>query len=141
MITSIIKVKRGQKGYGLSLMCRGADKYEAKDTGIFVSRVLPGGQSEKGGLRLANIIFFFCKSDSTDAYFVTTIIISTYYPDRENDKVIAINNIQPRTVEEAVGIIKDAGKYVMIEVFRETDQSQPYHPEQQKVRIFVKSYF
>ena len=51
MITSIIKVKRGQKGYGLSLMFRGADKYETKDTGIFVSRVLPGGQSEKGGLR------------------------------------------------------------------------------------------
>lgn len=51
MITSIIKVKRGQKGYGLSLMFRGADKYEPKDTGIFVSRVLPGGQSEKGGLR------------------------------------------------------------------------------------------
>ena len=51
MKTLVIKVKRGSKGYGLSLVFRGLDKYQEKDTGIFVSRVLPGGQSERGGLR------------------------------------------------------------------------------------------
>ena len=59
-----------------------------------------------------------------------------YYVYRENDKVIAINNIQPRTVEEAVGTIKDAGKYIMIEVFRETEQqTQPFHSVQYKVEL------
>ena len=59
-----------------------------------------------------------------------------YYVYRENDKVIAINNIQPRTVEEAVGTIKDAGKYIMIEVFREPEQqTQPFHSVQYKVEL------
>ena len=51
METTLIRVKRGQKGFGLSLVFRGLDKYEEKDTGIFVSKVLRGGASEKGGLR------------------------------------------------------------------------------------------
>ena len=29
--------------FGLSLIYRGLDKYEEKDTGIFVARVVPGG--------------------------------------------------------------------------------------------------
>ena len=51
MKTLIVKVKRGPKGFGLSLVYRGLDKYQEKDTGVFVSRVLSGGQSEKYGLR------------------------------------------------------------------------------------------
>lgn len=51
MKTSLIKVKRGQKGYGLSLVYRGPDKYEEKDLGVFVSRVVAGGQAERYGLR------------------------------------------------------------------------------------------
>ena len=51
MKTSLIKVKRGQKGYGLSLVYRGPDKYEEKDLGVFVSRVVAGGQAERNGLR------------------------------------------------------------------------------------------
>ena len=56
MKTSLIKVKRGQKGYGLSLVYRGPDKYEEKDLGVFVSRVVAGGQAERYGLRLGTVI-------------------------------------------------------------------------------------
>ena len=39
-----IAVERDAKGgFGLSLIYRGLDKYEEKDTGIFVARVVPGG--------------------------------------------------------------------------------------------------
>ena len=38
-----ITVDRGSRGFGLSLIYRGLDKYEEKDTGIFVARVVPGG--------------------------------------------------------------------------------------------------
>ena len=49
---------------------------------------------------------------------------------REGDKVIAINNMAPRTVEDAVTIIRDAGKHIQVEVVSEADrlqagQSQP----------------
>ena len=40
-----ITVDRGSRGFGLSLIYRGLDKYEEKDTGIFVARVVPGGKS------------------------------------------------------------------------------------------------
>ena len=39
-----ITVDRGSRGFGLSLIYRGLDKYEEKDTGIFVARVVPGGE-------------------------------------------------------------------------------------------------
>ncbi len=39
-----IVVDRGSRGFGLSLIYRGLDKYEEKDTGIFVARVVPGGE-------------------------------------------------------------------------------------------------
>jgi len=38
-------VERGSRGFGLSLIYRGLDKYEEKDTGIFVARVVPGGRN------------------------------------------------------------------------------------------------
>ena len=38
-----ITVDRGSRGFGLSLIYRGLDKYDEKDTGIFVARVVPGG--------------------------------------------------------------------------------------------------
>ena len=40
-----ITVDRGSRGFGLSLIYRGLDKYEEKDTGIFVARVVPGGKT------------------------------------------------------------------------------------------------
>ena len=43
---------------------------------------------------------------------------------REGDKVIAINNMAPRTVEEAVTIIRDAGKHIQVEVVSEADRLQ-----------------
>ena len=43
---------------------------------------------------------------------------------REGDKVIAINKIAPRTVEEAVTIIRDAGKSIQVEVISEVDRLQ-----------------
>ena len=51
MKSSLIRVKKGQKGYGLSLVYRGPDKYEEKDLGVFVSRIVAGGQAERYGLR------------------------------------------------------------------------------------------
>ena len=38
---------------------------------------------------------------------------------RENDRIISINNMSPRTVEDAVTIIRDAGKHVQVEVLRD----------------------
>ena len=46
-----ITVERGSRGFGLSLIYRGLDKYEEKDTGIFVARVVPGGQAARYGVR------------------------------------------------------------------------------------------
>ncbi|XP_059094822.1 lamin-C-like isoform X2 [Tigriopus californicus] len=46
-----ITVDRGSRGFGLSLIYRGLDKYEEKDTGIFVARVVPGGQAARYGVR------------------------------------------------------------------------------------------
>ena len=43
---------------------------------------------------------------------------------REGDKVIAINNMAPRTVEDAVTIIRDAGKHIQVEVVSEADRLQ-----------------
>jgi len=86
----VIQVDRGSKGFGLSLIYRGLDKYEEKDTGIFVARVVPGGQAANFGVR-------------------------------ENDKIISINNKTPRNVDEAVGIIKEAGKSIKLVVVRQEE--------------------
>ena len=43
----VIQVERGPRGFGLSLIYRGLDKYEEKDIGLFVARVVPGGQSAR----------------------------------------------------------------------------------------------
>eukprot|EP00092_Neocalanus_flemingeri_P070020 GFUD01085895.1.p2 GENE.GFUD01085895.1~~GFUD01085895.1.p2 ORF type:complete len:234 (-),score=53.29 GFUD01085895.1:289-885(-) len=52
----VIQVDRGSRGFckslfGLSLIYRGLDKYEEKETGIFVARVVPGGQAAKFGVK------------------------------------------------------------------------------------------
>ena len=44
---------------------------------------------------------------------------------RENDRVVAINNVVPRTVEEAVATIREAGKHIQVEVVRGAGQLQP----------------
>ena len=105
MRSRVIQVDRGSRGFGLSLIYRGLDKYEEKETGIFVarfeivkiglsvvlyfifSRVVPGGQAAKFGVK-------------------------------ENDKIISINNKTPRNVDDAVGIIKDAGKSIKLVLVR-----------------------
>ena len=38
MRSRVIQVDRGNRGFGLSLIYRGLDKYEEKETGIFVAR-------------------------------------------------------------------------------------------------------
>ena len=111
MKTVILHIKKNSKGFGLSLIYRGLDKYEEKDTGIFVARVVPGGMSEKYGLRSVCFIFI------VNIYF--TLVL------RENDRVVTINNIRPRTVEEAVGIIKDAGKNIEVMVERRARRLEP----------------
>merc|ERR1712038_312265 len=47
-----ITVKRGSSGFGLSLVYRGADRFEEKDTGIFVSKLVPGGQAALSGVQV-----------------------------------------------------------------------------------------
>jgi len=86
----VIQVDRGSRGFGLSLIYRGLDKYEEKETGIFVARVVPGGQAAKYGVK-------------------------------ENDKIISINNKTPRNVDDAVGIIKEAGKSIKLVVVRQEE--------------------
>jgi len=51
MRSRVIQVDRGNRGFGLSLIYRGLDKYEEKETGIFVARVVPGGQAAKFGVK------------------------------------------------------------------------------------------
>ena len=46
-----ITVKRGSRGFGLSLTYRGLDKYEENETGIFVAKIIPEGQAGKSGLQ------------------------------------------------------------------------------------------
>ena len=60
MKTVILHIKKNSKGFGLSLIYRGLDKYEEKDTGIFVARVVPGGMSEKYGLRFV-CFYIYCE--------------------------------------------------------------------------------
>jgi len=86
----VIQVDRGSRGFGLSLIYRGLDKYEEKETGIFVARVVPQGQAAKYGVK-------------------------------ENDKIISINNKTPRNVDDAVGIIKEAGKSIKLVVVRQEE--------------------
>ena len=71
----VIKVDRSNRGFGLFFIYRGLDKYEEKDTGIFVERVVPGSQAARCGVK-------------------------------ENDKIISINDHNPQTVDDAVGIVK-----------------------------------
>merc|ERR1711879_455150 len=85
-----ITVERGSRGFGLSLIYRGLDKYDEKDTGIFVARVVAGGQAARYGVR-------------------------------ENDKILTINSKTPRNVDDAVGVIKQAGNQIKLVVLREED--------------------
>ena len=52
-----ITVDRGSRGFGLSLIYRGLDKYEEKDTGIFVARVVPGGNLSSIIIRKSVIMY------------------------------------------------------------------------------------
>ena len=47
-----ITVKRGSSGFGLSLVYRGTDRFEKEDTGIFVSKLVPGGQAALNGVKV-----------------------------------------------------------------------------------------
>ena len=43
---------------------------------------------------------------------------SAKYGVKENDKIVSINNKTPRNVDEAVGIIKEAGKSIKLMILR-----------------------
>jgi len=47
-----IRVERGTKGFGLSLIYKGLDKYVEEQTGTFVAKVVPGGNSQRAGLKV-----------------------------------------------------------------------------------------
>lgn len=44
------RVTRDKSGFGLSLIFRGLDNFQQKDTGIFVARIVEGGAAKKSGL-------------------------------------------------------------------------------------------
>ena len=46
-----MEVKRGSHGFGLSLVYRGVDLFEENDTGVFVSKLVPGGNAQRAGLK------------------------------------------------------------------------------------------
>ena len=92
----VIQVERSNRGFGLSLIYRGLDKYEEKETGIFVARVVPGGQAARFGVK-------------------------------ENDKIISINNKSPRNVDDAVNIIKEAGKSIRLMLVRQEEVPGKYN--------------
>ena len=89
-VARTITVERGTRGFGLSLIYRGLDKYPAAETGIFVARVVTGGQAARYGVR-------------------------------ENDKIYTINAKTPKNVDDAVGVIKQAGNQIKLVVLREED--------------------
>ena len=45
-----ITVDRGSRGFGLSLIYRGMDKYTKEETGIFIAKVIAEGQAERSGV-------------------------------------------------------------------------------------------
>jgi len=47
-----IRVERGTKGFGLSLIYKGLDQYPEEETGTFVAKLVPGGNSQKAGLKI-----------------------------------------------------------------------------------------
>ena len=59
---------------------------------------------------------------------IKTLKLNMMYT-RENDRVISINNVRPKSVEEAVGTIKEAGKH--LEVLIERRGEKPARREQQ----------
>ena len=80
------------------MIYRGLDKYEEKDTGIFVARVVPQGQAQRYGVK-------------------------------EGDKIMSINNQSPRNVDEAVNIIKKAGKAISLVITRLEDVPDVVHDD------------
>ena len=91
-VARTITVERGTRGFGLSLIYRGLDKYPADETGIFVARVVTGGQAARYGVR-------------------------------ENDKILTINAKTPKNVDDAVGVIKQAGNQIKLVVLREEEDN------------------
>jgi C-terminal processing protease CtpA/Prc len=51
MINHTIEVNRGSHGFGLSLVYRGVDLFDENDTGVFVSKLVPGGNAQRAGLK------------------------------------------------------------------------------------------
>jgi len=46
-----IRVEKGTRGFGLSLIYKGLDKYPEEETGTYVAKVVPGGNSQRAGLQ------------------------------------------------------------------------------------------
>ena len=51
MNTLNIKVRKGSQGLGLSLIYRGRDRFDKRDTGLYISQLVPGGAAVRAGLR------------------------------------------------------------------------------------------
>jgi len=104
-----IRVERGKSGFGLSLIYRGTDKFKEEDTGTYVAKVVPGGNSARAGLK-------------------------------QNDRVLKINNRVPRDVNDAVNLIKKAGKNMILTVERREENQQEIMNEQGSGAGSVRSF-
>ncbi len=69
-----ITVDRGSRGFGLSLIYRGLDKYEEKDTGIFVARVVPGGNYRRFLFRVSSTMSFPVYLEALHASYVAILV-------------------------------------------------------------------
>lgn len=87
MNTLNIKVRKGSQGLGLSLIYRGRDRFDKRDTGLYISQLVPGGAAARSGLR-------------------------------KEDRIVMINKKCPKTMEEAIGILKKAKTYIELVVER-----------------------
>merc|ERR1719209_655346 len=104
-----IRVERGNKGFGLSLIYKGLDKFPEEETGTYVAKVVPGGNSARAGLK-------------------------------PNDKVLKINNRVPRDVNDAVELIKRAGRNLILTVSRSEEEGGSHFSRSGSVRSFNTGY-
>ena len=98
-----ITVKRGYRGFGLSLIYRGLDKYKEKDTGIFVARVVPGGQAACYGVRENDKI----------------LTINSKTPHNVEDAVSAIKQAV------SLNVSKFQNKFMLSKIFRKCNKILP----------------
>ena len=100
------------QGFGLSLIYKGLDKYEEHEVGVFVARVVPGGQSQKAGLK------------ENDKILKINNKVNSFPGPRPDRNVMLIILQTPNNVNDAVSFIKKAGRSLILSVERAEPHDQ-----------------